>query len=64
MKSHFSLNGGVAVAWPLRGASTILNGNCSHNVIAAGHTHQIPPNAAGGQRGKMADTASDPWSMG
>jgi hypothetical protein len=64
MKSHFSLNGGVAVACAVAGASTLLmNGNCSAQTLIAADYATNSTYAAGWSAGQNGGYGFGPWSM-
>jgi len=63
MKSHFSLNGGVAVACAVAGASTLLNGNCSAQMLIAADYATNSTYAAGWAAGQNGGYGFGPWSM-
>ena len=63
MRSHFSLNRGVATACAVAGATTLLNGNCSaQHIIAADYaTNSIY--AGGWAAGQNGGYGFGPWSF-
>lgn len=63
MKSHFSLNGGVAVACAVAGASTILSGNCSAQTFVAADYATNSNYAAGWSAGQNGGHGFGPWSF-
>src|SRR6266478_88739 len=63
MKSHFTLNGGVAVACAVAGASTILNGNCSAQMLIAADYATNSTYAGGWSAGQNGGYGFGPWSM-
>jgi hypothetical protein len=63
MKSHFSINGGVAVACAVAGASTMLNGNCSAQTFSAADYATNSTYAGGWQPGNNGGYGFGPWSM-
>ena len=63
MKSHFSLNGGVAVACAVAGASTLLNGNCYAQTFIAADYSTNSTYAAGWSAGQNGGYGFGPWSM-
>jgi hypothetical protein len=63
MKSHFSLNGGVAVACAVAGASTLLNGNCSAQTPSAADYPTNSAYAGGWSAGQNGGYGFGPWSM-
>jgi hypothetical protein len=63
MKSHFSLNGGVAVACAVAGASTFLNGDCSAATFVAADYATNSTYAAGWSAGQNGGYGFGPWSM-
>ena len=63
MKSHFSLNDGVAVACAVAGASTMLNGNCSAQTFIAADYPTNATYAAGWSAGQNGGYGFGPWSM-
>jgi len=63
MKSHFSLNGGVAVACAVAGVSTIMNGNCSAQMLIAADYATNSTYAAGWSAGQNGGYGFGPWSF-
>lgn len=63
MKSHFSLNGRVAVACAVAGASTILNGNCSPQIYIAADYATNSTYIAGWSAGQNGGFGFGPWSF-
>jgi hypothetical protein len=63
MKSHFSLNGGVAVACAVAGASTLLNGNCSAQTFIAADYATNSTYGAGWSAGQNGGYGFGAWSM-
>src|ERR1700722_11821762 len=63
MKSHFSLNGGVAVAAAVAVASSILGGNCSPQIFIAADYATNSTYAAGWSAGQNGGFGFGPWSF-
>jgi len=63
MKSHFTLNGGVAVACAVAGASTILNGNCRAQTFIAADYATNSTYAAGWAAGQNGGHGFGAWSF-
>jgi hypothetical protein len=64
MKSHFALNGGVAAACAVAGASTMMmNGNCSAQILVAADYATNSTYAAGWSAGQNGGYGWGAWSM-
>jgi hypothetical protein len=63
MKSHFTLNGGVAVACAVAGASTLMNGNCSAGTLIAADYATNSAYASGWSAGQNGGYGFGAWSF-
>jgi hypothetical protein len=63
MKSHFSVNGSVAMACAVAGASTMLNGNCSAQTFIAADCATNSTYAGGWSAGQNGGYGFGSWSM-
>jgi hypothetical protein len=63
MKSHFAVNGGVAVACAVAGASTLLSGNCSGDTFIAADYATNSTYAGGWSAGQNGGYGWGAWSM-
>jgi hypothetical protein len=63
MKSHFTLNGGVAVACAVAGASTMFNGNCSAGTYIAADYATNSAYASGWSAGQNGGYGFGAWSF-
>ena len=63
MKSHFSLNGGIAMACAVAGASTLMNGNCSAGTFNAADYATNSAYASGWSAGQNGGYGFGAWSF-